>query len=111
MKKHLEYHSKHNFLNGIWKTFGVVILGSLTGTFAKLGILDQIYKVLAKGQQGSTVLKQIELIIQIGAMSLITLIAILFIKNELTVEKRRIDLLISVVDTIIKEKEAKSKNN
>lgn len=109
LKNYLEYHGQHNFMNSVWKTFGVVLFGGLAGAFTKLGIIDQIYKLFAHEQKSSGALEQVEIIIQIGVMSLFTIIVFLFIKKELTKEKRRIDLLTSIVGTIIKEEEAKRK--
>lgn len=110
LKNYLEYYGKHNFLNSVWKTFGVVTFGGLAGVFAKLGVLDEIYGMFKNSQKDSAILEQVELIIQAGVMLLITLITFIFVKNELTKEKRRIDLLTGIIDVIIKEEEEKVKN-
>lgn len=104
LKDYLEYHAKHNFLNTLRKTIGIVFLGALGTAFTKLRIIDKIYQYIENGRGDSGTLEQVEIIVQIGVMSLASIIVYLFIHNELTKEKRRIDLLKSIVDTIIKEK-------
>lgn len=105
LKIYLEYHGKNNFLNSVWKTGGTIFIGGLGGLLIKIGIVDQLYNAFTSEAIQTDVFRSTEIIVQIGVITLVLLIIVLFFRSEFTKEKRRIDLLSYIVDVIIKEKE------
>lgn len=116
LKTYLEYHGKNNFMNSVWKTVIVIFTGSLGGILLKFGIIDSLnILVTNRVEETATIilpntLEILEKIVRIGVWIIIFFGMALYSKSEFTKEKRRIDLLINIVDIIIKEKKEKGKD-
>lgn len=107
IKKYLLYHGENNFMNSIWKSIVPIILASFGGLLLKLGFLDRLYSYFTKTGGKSDFFEIIDNIIRIGVFALFFILILMFVRYEFTKEKRRIDLLTSIVDTIIEEKSEK----
>ncbi|MGE8207829.1 hypothetical protein ACQKP0_25515 [Heyndrickxia sp. NPDC080065] len=113
LKNYLEYYAKNNFLYKLWKVItpsaiisamGILIIKEVFNKFFRNVFFESPKKSIKLGDQ-------IELIVQGGALILIGVLVIIFIRSQLTKDKRILDLIIKVVDTIIKEKEDERANN
>ncbi|MBO0962358.1 hypothetical protein J1P26_21885 [Neobacillus sp. MM2021_6] len=111
LKDYLEYYAKNNFLYKLWTMLFPILLSSFTGIIAKVTVWDNIFSYFLKKipENDIKTWEQIELIVQVGAITFIVLSLVIFIRSELTRDKRIIDLVIKVVDSIIKEREETKK--
>lgn len=103
LKSFLDYHGKNNFFHGVWRFINPIFFALLSGVFIKLVAFDKVYLYFS-GSSSLNIARNIELIIQWGSLGLIIFVIVLFIRSIITKEKRRIDLLISIIDIIIMEK-------
>lgn len=107
LKKYLEYHGKNNFMHSIWKSIGPILTASIGSIILKVGLFDWLYNYILEDNLDYNFFEDIEFILGIMFLILSTLLIFYFIKSEFTKEKRRIDLLISIIEVIIEEKRTK----
>ncbi|KZE40244.1 hypothetical protein AV656_02970 [Bhargavaea cecembensis] len=108
LKGYLEFHAKNNILNNFQKVIGVIILGGISGFVTQIGILENLFNFSVVKQPNS--IEVVENIIQVASVTLIFTVTFLSIKHEFTKDKRKMDLLITIVNVIIKEREVENKN-
>jgi len=109
IKKYLDHQRKHNLLNIFWDkiiyTFMTVLLS--VGLYINVDIFNWINNNLLSINTNNNMFGQFEMILRIFAVALMVIISFIFVYNEFTKEKRRLDLLTDIIDLIIFEKTKK----
>lgn len=103
LRGYLEFHAKNNILNNFQKVIGVIILGGIGGFVTHLGIIEKLFDFFMVKEPDR--IEVVENIIQVASITLIVSVSFLSLKHEFTKDKRKLDLLITIVDVIIKERE------
>lgn len=107
IKSYLEYHAKTNFLYKTWniiKTFLITFISSGLATAIGYSGFINFFSESDKG-----LWNYINLSTAVISLLYILTAVVVFIRSELTRNRRIIDLLIMVVDNIIQEEECKKK--
>ncbi|WP_397537857.1 hypothetical protein [Rummeliibacillus pycnus] len=111
IKDYLVYYSKNNFLYKIWRLIVPVFTGVLGSLLLKILTVDKLLNYILQKQNQTQMNLPDKSIMILDISSTVTfgICIIIFIRSELTKNKRIIDLLINIVNIIIKEKEGKLK--
>lgn len=107
LKSYLEIHEKNNLLDKIsvhMVSFIITIITAVSISILNSKKISAAIMNYIVGESEQTILQSLELLLSIGNVVMLVASIVVFILQESSKEKRRIELIRSIVDTIIEEK-------
>lgn len=106
IKDYITYYSENNFLSKTWNFLKVVLTTVITGIIGKFAI-EKLIDILGNHQSDKVVpyIEYINVLIYLGMIIIAIIIVINFMRRESLRDRKTLDILKIILDSIIKEHE------